>query len=109
MKLPLDSRIAREKITNYLLRWRPENDKSRFVGQAGYKFEEWEILAEDLRKQILPLDAHFIELTPYGEMYEIRCGLTGPNGVLLNVVTIWMVEHATGQTKFITLFPDKEG
>jgi hypothetical protein len=50
MKLPLDSTIASEKITNYLLRWRPENDKSRFVGQARYKLEEWEILAEDLRK-----------------------------------------------------------
>jgi hypothetical protein len=49
MKLPLDSTIAREKITNYLLRWRPENDKSRFVGQAGYKLEEWEILAEDAK------------------------------------------------------------
>jgi hypothetical protein len=41
-------------------------------------------------------------------MYEIRGSLAGPNGVSLKVVTIWMTEHVTGQTKFITLFPDKK-
>ena len=36
-------------------------------------------------------------------------GLLGPNGVSLRVITIWMAEYASRQTKFITLFPDKEG
>jgi|GEM_PF-5612251 len=34
--------------------------------------------------------------------------LTGPNGVVLKVVTIWMREYDSGQTKFITLMLDKE-
>lgn len=36
MKLPSDAIIAIEKITNYLLQWRPENDKSQILAQAGY-------------------------------------------------------------------------
>ncbi|WP_375338616.1 hypothetical protein [[Phormidium] sp. ETS-05] len=34
--------------------------------------------------------------------------MTGPNGTSLQVVTIWMIESPSEQTKFITLFPDKE-
>ena len=41
-------------------------------------------------------------------MYEIRGKLTGPNGTGLKVVTIWMMDDITYQTKFITLYPDKE-
>jgi hypothetical protein len=33
--------------------------------------------------------------------------LTGPNGLILRVITIWMKEDTTNQTKFVTLFPDK--
>ncbi|MBI5677404.1 MAG: hypothetical protein HZC52_02675 [Planctomycetes bacterium] len=41
-------------------------------------------------------------------MYEIRGKLTGPNGNTLAVCTMWMTEAATGDTKFITMYPDKE-
>ncbi len=65
-------------------------------------------LERDLRKQILTLDAKLTENTEYGSMYEIRGKLTGPNGTGLKVVTIWMMDDITYQTKFITLYPDKE-
>ena len=78
MKLPSDSKIAAEKIRDYLLEWRAENDKSAFLSLAGYEAEQWEVLAADLRTQVLSLDARFVELTSYGEMYEIRGGLIGP-------------------------------
>jgi hypothetical protein len=48
-----------------------------------------------------------IETTVYGELYEIRGSLTGPNRTTLKVKTIWMQELRTGITKFITLYPDK--
>jgi hypothetical protein len=47
--------------------------------------------------------------TTYGDLIRIRSKLLGPNGVLLRVVTIWMTEDVSRETKFITLFPDKEG
>jgi hypothetical protein len=61
----------------------------------------------DIREQIMTLDAKTMEKTEYGPKYAIRGVLTGPNGSTLRVVTIWLTEEATGQTKFITLYPDR--
>jgi hypothetical protein len=108
VKLSPDSIIAEAKLTQYLLKPLPQDDKSKFLAQASYSQDNWQQLEIDLREQILPLDATLTEQARFGDKYEIRGTLTGANGVSLPVVTIWMIEKATGQTKFITLFPDKE-
>ena len=109
MKLPLDAVIAPTKLTKYLLIWRDADDKSKFLAQAGYGQENWQQLAADLRNQILPREAMSSdESNRFGDVYEIRGILRGANGVNLAVVTIWMIEYETQQTKFITLYPDKE-
>ncbi|NEO18727.1 MULTISPECIES: DUF6883 domain-containing protein [unclassified Moorena] len=109
MKLPQDAIIATAKLTRYLLVWRDNDDKSKFLAQAGYSQENWQQLEIDLRSQILPLDATLSdEPNRFGDVYTIRGILVGPNGVELDIKTIWMVEHETQQTKFITLYPDKE-
>ena len=105
MKLPADAVIAPEKLTLYLLRWRPEDDKSAFLARAGYTLENPDRLRHDIQTQLLPLDAEFVEATEYGPKYLIRGSLRGPNGRELPVVTIWMIEEASQQTKFITLYP----
>lgn len=107
MKLPADAIIARAKLTGYLLRKLPENDKSGYLAQAGYTLENPERLESDLRHQILTREAQFQELTDYGEKYIIHGELTGPNEQTLKVVTVWMTEDATSLTKFITLYPAK--
>lgn len=72
--------------------------------------ENWQQLELDLRSQILVLDAvPRGELNRFGDVYKICADLVGPNGVCLSVVTIWMVEFETGVTKFITLYPNREG
>jgi hypothetical protein len=107
MKLPDDALIAPEKLTQYLLVLKKRNDKSKWLAQGGYALENWTDLENDLRVQILSLEAIATENTPYGQKYEIRGNLTGPTGGTLAVVTIWMTESATGVTKFITMYPDK--
>lgn len=107
MKLPADTIIAPNKLTQYLLRLRVEDDKSQFLALAGYTLADADRLLQDIRKQLLPLDAEFHEETEYGPKYRIRGTLTGPNGRVLRIVTIWMKENETNQTKFVTLFPDK--
>lgn len=62
----------------------------------------------DLREQIPSLEADFVGRDRFGDRYEIRGQLIGPNAKSLAVVTICMTEHETGQTKFIAPFPDKE-
>ena len=109
MKLPENAVITREKITDYLLKWQPDNDKSKFLARAGYSPDNWEQLLEDILTQILPVEAELMRKTAYGDLFRIRGKLLGPNGVSLRVITIWMMERASRETKFITLFPDKEG
>lgn len=99
--------IAPEKLSRYLLVPRLADDKSKFLAIAGYTRNDWQVLERDLRRQILPMDAEEIERTKYGTVYEIRGNLQGPNGRILTVITIWMTESATGQTKFVTLYPAK--
>ncbi len=91
----------------YLLRPRLENDKAGFPALAGYTAAQADQLMIDIREQILPLEAECFEQTEYGPKYRVRGTLRGPNGRVLRVVTIRMKEHATNQTKFITLSPDK--
>jgi len=107
MKLPSNALISTEKLTNYLLTPRKRNDKSKWLGQAGYTSENWRILEDDLRNQVLPREAVLTDKSDYGDLYEIRAKLDGPNGRSLPVCTIWMVEKATDITKFITMYPDK--
>jgi len=109
LKLQADAIITEEKISEYLLKWRPDNDKSQFLRRAGDTQANWRNLLQDIRNQILPLEAEFLQITAYGLLWKIRGTLKGPNGVTIRVVTIWMDEKYTGSTKFITLFPDKEG
>lgn len=107
MKLSPHTLIAAEKLTQYLLTFQHRGDKSKFLGRAGYNRENHEELDRDLRTQILTMDAIPLENNNYGQLYSITGTLTGPNGVALPVRTIWMKEHLTGITKFITLIPEK--
>jgi hypothetical protein len=107
VKLSPDSQIAHEKLTRYLLIKRSVGDKSEFLKRAGYTLHDPQRLEQDIRSQILTEDAVLIKNTVYGDLYEIRASLTGPNKTTLKVKTIWMQESETGITKFITLYPDK--
>ena len=107
LKLPTDTLIATDKLTRYLLVLKARGDKSTFLAQAGYTLDNADRLLEDLRTQILPLDATPMESNKFGQYYEICGTLTGPNGKTLAVRTIWMTEHLSGNTKFVTLIPDR--
>lgn len=109
MKLAGHALIAREKITKYLLVKRPVGDKSEFLMQAGYGLDNWDRLEQDIRQQVLAEDAALLEKSSYGDLFEIRASLIGPNDKTLRVRTVWMQEVRTGNTKFITLYPDRGG
>jgi len=83
-------------------------DKSAFLSRAGYTRENPLQLLDDLRTQILPLDAVPAGENKFGRYFQVRGLLRGSNGVALRVRAIWMTEHLSGGTKFVTLIPDKE-
>ena len=107
MKLPNDSEIPLSKLLNYLLVPLARADKSKFLARAGYSTENARQLMADIRSQILPLDAVLAGTTKFGDFFEIRGVLRGPNGVSLRVKTVWIREHLQGGTRFVTLLPDK--
>ena len=107
MRLPVDTTIAEDKLIRYLLLPQVRGDKSIFLAQAGYVLENAVQLLHDLRTQIVAVDAVPLESNTFGQYYEIYATLTGPNGVKLAVRTIWMTEHLSGITKFVTLIPDR--
>jgi len=81
MKLPADSFIDPRKISHYLLRPLEESDKSEFLADAGYELPDSQRLLDDIRTQLLPLDAEHIGPFEYGEKFRIRGFLQGPNGL----------------------------
>jgi len=107
MRLPADTIIAEEKLARYLLLPQARGDKSAFLARAGYAMGTIDRLLEDLRTQVLPLEAVLLASNKFGRYYEIRGTLTGPNTKTLAVRAIWMTEHLSGITKFVTLIPDK--
>lgn len=108
MRLPENTLIMPDKLTRYLLIVKKRNDKSQWLAKAGYTIENWQILREDLKKQILSMNAIPIEKTEYGQLYEINGKIIGPNGVKLSVCSVWMIESETGISKFITMYPNKK-
>ena len=108
MKLPADATIAPEKATKYLLVRQARGDKSAFLARAGYTATNPEQLLDDLRRQVLTQEAVLTKRTKFGELYEIRSLLTGPNRTTLQIRSIWMKEHLSGVTKFITLMPERK-
>ena len=107
MKLPADSEIPLPKLLQYFLVRLARADKSKFLARAGYTTENPLVLIADIRSQILPLDATPAGTTEFGDFFEIRGTLRGPNGVSLRVKTIWIREPLQGGTRFVTLLPDK--
>jgi hypothetical protein len=100
MILPIESVIATEKLTHYLLVFNEQNDKSKFLGKGGYSLDNWEVLEADLRK-LLKNEAVFQKEDTFGEYFVINGELS--NG--LNVKTIWLRESGSEVVRFITLIP----
>ncbi len=107
MKIPTDAIIDPRKISDYLLRPLEDSDKSEFLAQAGYHEANSQRLLDDIHAQLLPLDAEDLGPFAYGQKFRIRGTLVGPNGLSLRVVSIWATVLTTGETRFITLYPDK--
>lgn len=89
MKIPADSFIDPRKISHHLLRPLEECDKSEFLADAGYDLTDSQRLLDDIRTQLLPLDAERIGAVEHGEKFRIRGFLQGPNGIRSQVVSIW--------------------
>ena len=105
MKLPPDTIIAREKVVDYPLVQQSRSDKSAFLAGGGYTLANPYALLTSLYALRDQGDAAPVDENKFGRYYEIIGVLAGPHGTGLRVRTIWMTEHLSGLTKFVTLIP----
>lgn len=106
MRLPPDVIIPRDKLTRYLLVFRPESDKSQFLALAGYTQDNPDALEAAIRELVATHDAVLDRHDPYGDFYRVEGTLKRATGHDLLVVTIWIMRTAeTGVYRFVTLKP----
>lgn len=108
MKLPSNVIIPNAKITRYLLLYREQDDKSKFLAQAGFTQDNPEQLEAAILQLIQNQEAIEEKNNEYGIFYRVEGYLDGVNNQQLAVVTIWLERKTDRQIQFITLKPKKE-
>jgi hypothetical protein len=102
--MPVDVIIPKEKLTQYLLVPRQKNDKSEFLAQVGFTFENPDALEAAIRKLIVENKAIPDRHNEYGTFFRVEGDLQGPYGIL-SVVTVWILRKSDQQYRFVTLKP----
>jgi hypothetical protein len=86
---------------------RPWGPRATLVGSERGWPDYAEVLAADIRAQLLSLDARSAGTDKFGDYFETAGPLKGPAQKVLRARAIWMTEHLSGETRLITLIPDK--
>ncbi|MBE9062636.1 DUF6883 domain-containing protein [cf. Phormidesmis sp. LEGE 11477] len=94
------------KLSNYLLIYRDQDDKSKFLAQAGFTQTNPEQLEAALLQLVQAYDAIADQQNKYGTFYRVEGDLIGSSGTLA-VVTVWLERTYDGAIQFITLKPKK--
>jgi len=105
MQIPTDAVIPVAKLTRYLLVPRVEDDKSKFLGQAGFCLDNFKELEHAIRKLETEQPATVDGVNDYGKFYRVEGMLVGPNGRSLPVASIWLQLDTDGSFNFVTLKP----
>jgi hypothetical protein len=70
----------------------------------GYDQTSWQQLESDLRS-LASLPAEPLESTEYGTKYAIIGPLTGLNGRVAEIVTVWIILAGEAVPRFVTAYP----
>jgi hypothetical protein len=99
--------IAPEKLRDYLLS--PIHPigryKALFFRTLGYEQSNWRQLEGQLRS-LLARPAEPLESTEYGTKYAITAPLTGLNGRMAEIVSIWIILAGEDMPRFVTAYPE---
>ncbi|MBP0009937.1 MULTISPECIES: DUF6883 domain-containing protein [unclassified Roseofilum] len=98
--------IAYAKLTEYLLVYQEQNDKSKFLAQAGFTQDNPEELLLSILQLIQTYDAVEDRQNEYGTFYQVEGDLQGPTKSLA-VITIWLQPAIDGKFQFVTLKPKR--
>jgi hypothetical protein len=105
---PQNAIIEQAKIEQYLLDVdHPQGGtKARLLLSLGYSVDNWRILDDDLRRMHVPEDVLTVRSTEWGIRYEIVAPLTGPNGDIVLMRSIWQIDVGAEAPRLITMYPE---
>jgi hypothetical protein len=106
MKIPPDAIIPPAKLTQYLLRFRTRNDKSRLLGRIGFSIEEPAVLEAAIRLHASQGAATTNRHDLYGDYFVVAGTLAGPKGELF-IKSVWVRRAGESAIRFVTLQPVK--
>ncbi len=79
--------------------------KARFFGRLGFDTPRWKDLQAQLLALALNAEAEPVELTRFGQKYQIRGIIRGPNGRVGAVLTIWIIRDGEIPPRLVTAIP----
>jgi hypothetical protein len=101
------ARVDREKIIEYLLcESHPDGRaKATFFTRFGFRVEQWEILAESLRRHGMVNPVIKTVRSEYGVSYCVEGPIETPSGVTPNIRAVWIIEEGVSEPRLITAYP----
>lgn len=104
---PEHLRIDREKIADYLLSSsHPDGQaKAEFFRRFGFRREQWEVLAESLRRHGATHPISKTVESPHGTRYSVDGEIESPDRRNPRVRSVWMLEAGTQSPRLITAHP----
>jgi hypothetical protein len=78
--------------------------RDTFFRTLGYDQTSWQELETQLRS-FLVRPAEPLESTEYGTKYAIIAPLTGLNGRMAEIVTVWIILAGEDTPRFVTAYP----
>ncbi|RLB46614.1 MAG: adhesin [Deltaproteobacteria bacterium] len=81
--------------------------KAPLFQALGYTAKGWGVLHTDLLDVARTHQAVKSKPNAYGEKYEVRATLQGPNGRTAKIVTVWIVRTNEDYPRLVTAYPDQ--
>ena len=102
--------VDREKISEYLLnREHADNGgKADFFIALGFSLNEWEMLAESLRRLATISEVSQSMESPHGKKYIVDGQIETPAGKTPAVRTVWIVDTGESIARLVTAYPHEE-
>ena len=100
--------IPIEKFTQYALNPEKQRDKAiAFKLALGYDLSNCQKLIDNIRRNIKNHPASQKPDLGYGLRYEVIISLLGENNKRAKVLTAWLVDKATNETRLISAYIDE--
>jgi hypothetical protein len=112
MKLPnAENAVAgREKVVAYLLNAaHPDNGgKARFFYEWGFTWDDWQTLADALRKAAEDHPVTKVMASPHGTKYIVDGRIETPNGQTPLVRAVWIVDAGLEKPRLAAAYTREE-